>query len=324
MIMEERKELEGVLAVWKPAGWTSHDVVAKVRRLTRMRRIGHAGTLDPGVTGVLPLCLGRATRAVEYLQELPKAYDAVMRLGVATDTEDMTGAVTETADASHVTGEMVRETLARFTGEIEQVPPMYSAVKVGGRKLYELAREGKTVERAPRRVTIHSLELRFAELGGPEPRIGFSVVCSKGTYIRTLCVDIGRALGVPAAMESLVRTMSAGLRESDCLTLEAIEELAASGRLAEALLPVDRALDQYPRVDVGAAEAARAVQGQRIRLPLAAAGGLVRVYGAGRFVGLFEADGKAGELKPVKVFASADEFGRVPARQSADHPRTRD
>lgn len=306
--MEHRKELEGILAVWKPAGWTSHDVVAKVRRLTRMRRIGHAGTLDPQVTGVLPLCLGRATRAVEYLQELPKAYEAVMRLGVETDTEDMTGTVTGTADASHVTEAMVREALARFTGEIEQVPPMYSAVKVGGRKLYELAREGRTVERRPRRVTIHSLELKFAELGGPEPRVGFAAVCSKGTYIRTLCVDIGRALGVPAAMETLVRTMSAGLGQADCLTMERIGELAATGGLAEALLPVDRALGMFPRVDVSAAAAAWAARGQRIRLPAGQTEGLVRLYGAGRFVGLFEADGEAGVLKPVKVFASADEF----------------
>ena len=306
--MEQQKEMEGILAVWKPAGWTSHDVVAKVRRLARMRRIGHAGTLDPQVTGVLPLCLGRATRAVEYLQELPKAYDAVMRLGTATDTEDLTGTVIEKADASHVTEEMVRGALARFAGEIEQVPPMYSAVKVGGRKLYELAREGKTVEREARRVTIHSLELKFAELGGSDPRIGFSVVCSKGTYIRTLCVDIGRALGVPAAMESLVRTMSAGISASDCLTMERIEELAAAGGLADALLPVDRALGHYPRVDVSAAAAARAARGQRIRLPHGQAEGLVRLYGAGRFVGLFDADGEAGVLKPVKVFASADEF----------------
>jgi tRNA pseudouridine55 synthase len=307
--MEQPKELEGILAVWKPAGWTSHDVVAKVRKITRMRRIGHAGTLDPQVTGVLPLCLGRATRAVEYMQELPKAYEAVMQLGVATDTEDLTGTVLDTADASHVTGAMVRETLARFTGEIEQVPPMYSAVKVGGRKLYELAREGKTVERKARKVTIHSLELRFAELGVPRPRIGFAAVCSKGTYIRTLCVDIGRALGVPAAMESLTRTMSAGIGESECLTMERIGELAASGGLADALLPVDRALGAFPRVDVGAAAAARAVRGQPVKSAARQpAGGLVRLYGAGRFVGLFEADGNAGALRPVKVFASADEF----------------
>lgn len=306
--MEQSKELEGILAVWKPAGWTSHDVVAKVRRWTRMRRIGHAGTLDPQVTGVLPLCLGRATRVVEYMQELPKAYETVMQLGVATDTEDLTGTVTETGDASHVTEAMLREALARFIGEIEQVPPMYSAVKVGGRKLYELAREGKTVERKARKVTIHSLELRFAELGVPRPRIGFGAVCSKGTYIRTLCVDIGRALGVPAAMESLVRTMSAGLGESDCLTMERIEALAASGELADALLPVDRALGHYPRIDVGAAAAARAVRGQRVKPASPQQEGLVRLYGAGRFVGLFEADGDAGVLRPVKVFASADEF----------------
>src|SRR5690606_6893481 len=222
--MTDTKQLDGILAVWKPAGWTSHDVVAKLRRWTRMRRIGHAGTLDPQVTGVLPLCLGRATRVVEYMQELPKAYEAVMQFGIATDTEDLTGTVTETADASHVTEPMVREALRQLTGVIEQVPPMYSAVTVGGRKLYELAREGKVVERKPRRVTVHSLTLRFAELGGPQPRIGFAAVCSKGTYIRTLCVDIGRALGVPAAMESLTRTESAGIVQADCLTMEQIEE----------------------------------------------------------------------------------------------------
>lgn len=277
-----------------------------------MRRIGHAGTLDPQVTGVLPLCLGRATRVVEYMQELPKAYEAVMQFGIATDTEDLTGTVTETADASHVTEPMVREALRQLTGVIEQVPPMYSAVKVGGRKLYELAREGKVVERKPRRVTVHSLTLRFAELGGPQPRIGFAAVCSKGTYIRTLCVDIGRALGVPAAMESLTRTESAGIVQADCLTMEQIEEKVRTGTLAGALLPIDRPLHRYPRVDVSAAAGLKAAQGRRVFIPpdqaAGAGSGLVRLYGGGRFVGLFQADAATGMLQPVKVFASTDDF----------------
>ncbi|MGO4372582.1 tRNA pseudouridine(55) synthase TruB, partial [Paenibacillus sp. MCAF20] len=151
--------MDGILAVWKPEGWTSHDVVAKVRRILRMKRIGHAGTLDPMVTGVLPLCLGRSTRVVEYLQERPKAYEAVLKLGISTDTEDVTGAVLEDQPNPQVTEDAVRKALRQFVGQIDQIPPMFSAVKVDGKRLYELAREGKTVERKSRTVTIYQLEL---------------------------------------------------------------------------------------------------------------------------------------------------------------------
>ena len=301
--------MDGILAVWKPAGWTSHDVVAKVRRLLRIKRIGHAGTLDPQVTGVLPLCIGRATRVVEYLQELPKAYEAVLQLGVSTDTEDMTGNVLERREGVRVTEQQARAALARFAGEIEQVPPMYSAVKVGGKRLYELAREGKTVERKSRRVTVYGIELTFAELDVPLPRIGFAVTCSKGTYIRTLCVDIGRALGVPAAMAELRRTVSAGLSEADCVTLEEIEALQAQGLLEDKLLPAERALEHLPRMTADSRIAQMALQGRK--LPYAATGteasaseGLIRLFGEdGRFIGLYRADGDADLLVPVKVFS---------------------
>jgi tRNA pseudouridine55 synthase len=305
--MKASHELDGILAVWKPAGWTSHDVVAKVRGITRTKRIGHAGTLDPMVTGVLPLCIGRATRVVEYMQELPKAYEAVLQLGIATDTEDMTGTVTERAEAGHITEEAVLRTIAGFVGEIDQVPPMYSAVKVDGKRLYELAREGKSVERKSRKVTIHSIEARFLELGIPEPRIGLTVKCSKGTYIRTLCVDIGRALGVPAAMGELKRTLSAGFGEADCLTLDEIARLQASCELAAKLMPADRALSYLPRAELDERNADKALKGQKLSLaaaPLAAGDDekLVRFYGEQGFIGIFQADLELRAWRPVKVF----------------------
>lgn len=300
--------MDGIIAVWKPAGWTSHDVVAKVRRIVRMKRIGHAGTLDPMVTGVLPLCLGRSTRVVEYLQDRPKAYEAVIQLGIATDTEDLTGTVLEEKTGIQVTREQILQVLQSFMGEIEQVPPMFSAVKVDGKRLYELAREGKTVERKSRKVTIHQIELLEADLEADKPRFSFSVVCSKGTYIRTLCVDIGRALGVPAAMAELTRTMSGGIMREQCVTLEELEELQTAGRLDEKLLPSDLAIDHLQRVQADAAVTQIALRGQKIPYKRLAAsfdsGGLVRLYGENdAFIGIYEADDEASVLKPVKVFS---------------------
>ncbi|GMK48093.1 tRNA pseudouridine(55) synthase TruB [Paenibacillus glycanilyticus] len=300
--------MDGIIAVWKPAGWTSHDVVAKVRRIVRMKRIGHAGTLDPMVTGVLPLCLGRSTRVVEYLQERPKAYEAVIQLGTATDTEDLTGTVLEEQTGIKVTREQVLQVLQSFVGEIDQVPPMFSAVKVDGKRLYELAREGKTVERKSRKVTIHQIDLLDAVLDADKPRFTFSVICSKGTYIRTLCVDIGRALGVPAAMAELTRTMSGGITREQCVTIEELEELQAAGKLEEKLLPADIAIDHLQRVQANAAVTEMALRGQKIPYNRMAASfdssSLVRLYGENdAFIGIFEADDQALALKPVKVFS---------------------
>lgn len=299
--------MNGILAVWKPAGWTSHDVVAKARRLLRTKRIGHAGTLDPEVTGVLPLCVGKATRVVEYMQDLPKAYEAVLRFGISTDTQDLTGTVVEQLDAVTLSERDIRRTLVSFVGEIEQLPPMYSAVKVDGKRLYELAREGKTAERKPRKATIYELELLETELQRNHPVIRFRVTCSKGTYIRTLCVDIGEALGVPAVMAELVRTESGGLKQKDCLTLEQIEALQEEGRLQERLLPPDAVLAHLPRAVAGGEAAAMALQGRRITyrqlLTQPESDRLTRLYGEdGAFLGVFRPEPELSELKPVKVF----------------------
>jgi tRNA pseudouridine55 synthase len=304
----QTEQLEGVLPVWKPAGWTSHDVVAKVRRLTGVRRIGHAGTLDPAVTGVLPLCVGRATRLVEYLQEMPKSYEAVVTFGVGTDTDDLTGSVIAEADASRLTEEDIRRAIQSFTGELEQIPPMVSAVRVGGKRLYEYARQGRTVERKPRRVMVYDIRiLEVRGCGEPRPQARFRVRCSKGTYIRSLCADIGRKLEVPAAMAELVRIESAGLTETDCITLERLASLREAGRLAEALVPGDRLLRHLPAVTANRRAAVDAVHGKAPDLAglrgVPERAGLVRLYGPDdAFLGIFRFDPVRGAVLPVKVW----------------------
>jgi tRNA pseudouridine55 synthase len=301
---------DGVLAVWKPAGWTSHDVVAKARRLLGVRRIGHTGTLDPAVTGVLPLCVGRSTRFVEYLQDMPKTYEAVLRFGIATDTEDLTGVILEEADASDLTEERIRDVVLSFLGDIEQVPPMVSAVKVDGKRLYELARQGVTVERKPRKATIHAIEIGEVRAGVRHPEVRFTVRCSKGTYIRTLCADIGRALGVPAAMASLVRTESAGLSRKDCVTLEEIPELIREGALASRIRPAHRLLAHMPLTVAGWTEARHAVQGKpipagRLRPVPRQPGKWLIEREDGSCLGIFRLEEGSDQLRAVKVFPPA-------------------
>lgn len=302
-------ELTGVLAVYKPAGFTSHDVVAKARRILGMKRIGHTGTLDPQVTGVLPLCLGRATRVVEYIQELPKEYVATLRLGFASDTEDLTGTITESVEEVQVTEAEVQAVLNSFKGVISQVPPMYSAVKVDGKRLYELAREGKTVERKSREVEIYEIEMQDMVWSGNYPDITFRALCSKGTYIRTLCVDIGRALGVPGVMVKLERTMSAGISASHCLTLEQIAEHKEAGTLEEHLIAADEAISHLPRHTVAEEKKKAALQGQRLSLrfvaPEVKSNGDFRLYDLqGEFLGIYALEA-TGAIAPVKVFAQA-------------------
>ena len=299
--------LEGILAVYKPAGFTSHDVVAKTRGILQMKRIGHTGTLDPQVTGVLPLCLGRATRMVEYLQELPKEYHATVRLGVSSDTEDATGQIIEQVDHVHVTREQLEEVLASFHGVISQVPPMYSAVKVNGKRLYELAREGKSVERKSREVTIHEIEMTSCELDQPHPEISFRVLCSKGTYIRTLCVDIGRKLMVPSLMVKLERTISSGITADKCLTFEQLEAYMKDGTLGEHLIPVDEAVRHLPAHTVADEKRAAALQGQRLShsvvKPPVVTDESIRLYDSeGIFLGIFKKQEGTGAIVPVKVF----------------------
>ncbi|OCT13773.1 tRNA pseudouridine(55) synthase TruB [Paenibacillus pectinilyticus] len=301
--------LEGILPVWKPAGFTSHDVVAKVRRILGIKRIGHTGTLDPQVTGVLPLCIGRATRMVEYIQELPKEYEAVLRIGLSTDTEDMTGSVLE--EVSHVSliEDQVRKALQSFVGDIEQIPPMFSAVKVDGKRLYELAREGKEVERKARKATIYELEILALRLDLKHPEIHFRAVCSKGTYIRTLCVDIGKSLGYPAVMESLIRTSTGNIRKEQCLTFEQIAQLKEEGLLQQQLIPMDTAISHIPSVTLTDQEAVHALQGKKLTLAAIrvahadASQTIFRAYSPDeRFLGLFEWKSTSHVLVPAKVF----------------------
>lgn len=304
-----QQSLEGVLPVWKPEGFTSHDVVAKARGILGIKRIGHTGTLDPQVTGVLPLCIGRATRMVEYIQELPKEYEAKLLIGLSTDTEDMTGAVTAKADHVQLNETQVREILQRFIGDIDQTPPMFSAVKIDGKRLYELAREGKEVERKSRRVTIHQLEILSMDLEAEHPEIHFRVLCSKGTYIRTLCVDIGKALGYPAVMKSLIRTSTGSIRKEQCLTFEQMAELKKQGTLQAHLIPMDQAISHIPAVELSSEEAVHVQQGKRITLPAQRMEGatgsqvLLRAYSPDqRFLGLFEWKSTSQILIPSKVF----------------------
>jgi len=210
----------GILIIDKPEGWTSMDVCAKLRGILRERRIGHGGTLDPMATGVLPVFVGSATRAVEFAEKGDKEYVAVLRLGLVTNTQDTTGEVLEEKAVS-VTAEDLRSVLPRFTGEQEQLPPMFSAIKIGGKKLYELARAGQEVERKVRRITIHELELLEQK---SETKFVLRVRCSKGTYIRALCHDIGQALGCGGCMSGLRRTMAAGFTLAQAVTLEQVQE----------------------------------------------------------------------------------------------------
>ncbi|MED1798358.1 tRNA pseudouridine(55) synthase TruB [Brevibacillus porteri] len=245
--------VNGVLVIDKPAGMTSHDCVARIRRLYGTKKVGHTGTLDPDVTGVLPICVGHATRLVEYLQELPKRYDVVMRLGSSTTTEDASGEVVEQAsvDAASITTERIQALFESFLGEMEQVPPMFSAVKVNGKRLYDLAREGTVIERQARKVTLYELTLHKISVDGDTVDVAFTCTCSKGTYMRTLCVDLGRALGYPAHMKLLRRIKSGPFQEQEAIPLQQIEEQAVTGEdISRYLVSIPQAISFLPSFQV--------------------------------------------------------------------------
>ncbi|MCD7856243.1 MAG: tRNA pseudouridine(55) synthase TruB [Clostridiales bacterium] len=285
----------GIIVIDKPADWTSMDVCAKLRRLLGERRIGHAGTLDPMATGVLPVFVGRATRAVEFAESGEKEYLATLRLGLTTDTQDTTGAVLSTAPAV-CTGADLEAVLPQFRGEILQVPPMYSALKVNGQKLCNLARKGRTVERQPRAITIFALEV-VEQVGGAEYTL--RVRCSKGTYIRTLCHDIGQALGCGGVMASLRRTEAAGFTLAQAVTLEDVAQAAEEGRAGTLLRPVDSLFQRYPSVQVEGRLEALCRNGNPF--PFDGAEGRCRVYGSdGTFLMLGQCQN--GEMRTVKSF----------------------
>lgn len=283
----------------KPAGWTSHDVVARVRRLAGTRRVGHAGTLDPMATGVLPLGVGRGTRVIEYLSDADKAYRAAVRLGVTTDTDDAEGRTISENDISALTPEQVARALQGFVGAIEQRAPVYSAIKRAGTPLYALARRGEAVEPPVRHVTIHRISVIAVAL----PLIEFDVACSKGTYVRSLARDLGEQLGCGAHLAALRRTRSGPFSEADAVTLDGLAGAAENGSFAALLQPPDAALIAMPRLDLNGDAAADLLHGRTIRAIEGVHDALARAYSPdGMFLGIVRAAG--GEVwMPEKVFS---------------------
>ena len=283
--------MNGIVIIDKPQGWTSQDVTARLRRVFQTRRIGHGGTLDPMATGVLPVFVGRATRGVEFFEHAEKTYETVLRLGLTTDTEDITGTVLTRQEAS-VTTAQVEKALTQFRGDILQVPPMYSALKVNGQKLYDLARKGKEVERQPRPITIH--ELTFLEMEGSDVRL--RVRCSKGTYIRTLCKDIGEALGCGGCMAAL-RRVSAG--EYTIEEAVPLQELLETQEPEKYLRAVDTMFHNYPAVKLTANQEKRCRNGNTFSVKLA--DGTYRAYSqGGEFLMLAKVDDSV--MSTVKSF----------------------
>ncbi|WP_397537556.1 tRNA pseudouridine(55) synthase TruB [Rummeliibacillus pycnus] len=243
----------GILPLWKERGMTSHDCVFKIRKILHTKKVGHTGTLDPGVEGVLPICIGNATRLAEYLTDTGKVYEAIIEIGTTTTTEDAEGEVVEEdTTEKHITRTQVLEALKSLTGVISQTPPMFSAVKVNGRKLYEYARSGEVVDRPTRQITIYALDLLDdCEIyEGKSITFPVRIACSKGTYIRTLAVQIGEELGYPAHMASLVRTKSGTFTIDDCVTLEQLQEKVENEQLRDCIKPLEYALMDFPQIEI--------------------------------------------------------------------------
>ena len=287
--------MNGIIIIDKPPEWTSNDVVSRLRRVFNTRRIGHGGTLDPMATGVLPVFVGRATRGVEFFEHAEKIYEATVRFGLTTDTEDITGKVlTETQ--VHLTREELETVLPRFRGDILQVPPMYSAIKVNGQKLYDLARKGREVERQPRPITIH--ELQLLEFSGNEARL--RVRCSKGTYIRTLCKDIGEALGCGGCMAALRRVEAGEYTLEGSVPLRQLLDISERGEDVEHLLrPVDTMFASHRALKLNEKQTRLVKNGNAFSADCA--DGTYRVYGPeGEFLALCKAEG--GRVSTIKSF----------------------
>lgn len=299
---------DGILNVYKEKGFTSHDVVAKMRGILKQKKIGHTGTLDPMAEGVLPVCLGNATKLCDMLADKTKTYEAVLLLGMETDTQDTTGRILAESPVC-IGEEEVRKAVLSFLGPYSQIPPMYSALKVDGKKLYELARAGKEVERKARPVEILEIQVERIEL----PRVFFTVTCSKGTYIRTLCYDIGRKLGCGGCMEALLRTRVSCFSLENSLKLSRIEALRDEGSLKEYILPVDQVFSAYPALRVKPEYDRLVHNGNPIyRNQTEGEGrlfeGSVRVYDSqGRFIGVYGPEQEKNLRKPQKVFLGGNE-----------------
>ena len=299
--------MNGIINVYKEKGFTSHDVVAKLRGILRQKKIGHTGTLDPDATGVLPVCLGNATKLCDMLTDKNKTYQAVLKLGIVTDTQDMTGEIQEEKIVS-VTKEEVESTILSFIGDYEQSPPMYSALKVNGKKLYELAREGKVIERKAR--LVHILDIQIQNIDMEQHEIIMLVSCSKGTYIRTLCHDIGEKLGCGGCMKSLLRTKVGAFTIEDSLKLEEIEELHKTNNLDSYLVKPDEVFKDYAGIIVkDSADRllynGNAFQKRNVAEILEGNQEQYRVYDSKNvFVGVYIWSEERQVYKPVKMFLS--------------------
>lgn len=294
----------GIINIYKEAGYTSHDVVAVLRGILNQKKIGHMGTLDPDAVGVLPTGLGVGTRLNDMLSGGSKEYEAELCLGVSTDTQDMSGNVLERREVTN-TGEQIRDAVYSFKGEYEQIPPMYSAIKVNGRKLYELARKGQEVERKARTVKIEEIEILEISL----PIVRLRVVCSAGTYIRTLCDDIGKKLGCGAAMKSLRRTRVGSFLIKDTVTLSEVERLVKEGGIEKYVIPVDAMFDNLRTISVNEDYNKQLQNGNKMTIDMMydrinpEDGEMVRMYNRnGIFFGIYRYEQKMGEFIPVKMF----------------------
>ncbi len=310
--MEEKElsKLDGVLVLNKPAGMTSHDCVFKVRKLLRTKKVGHTGTLDPDVTGVLPICIGRATKIVEYLTGATKTYEGEVTIGFSTTTEDSSGDVVERREINETfTRAQIETVLKSLTGTIEQVPPMYSAVKINGKKLYEYARQGIEIERPARTIQIYQFELLDERdmFTGENISFRFRVTCSKGTYVRTLAVMIGEKLGYPSHMSYLKRTGSGQFSLTDCLTFEQIEQAVEEGTIQSLLHPIERALFHLPKFKINDTLAEKVRNGAVLPCPEDESlleGQFLMVDSTGKCMAIYaQHPTKKHLIKPVKVLA---------------------
>lgn len=305
--------MEGVVLLHKPKGMTSHDCVFKLRKILREKRIGHTGTLDPDVTGVLPICVGRATKIAQFLTSETKTYEGEATLGFSTTTEDASGEVVEKQDVNRViTRQEVESVLAELTGTLEQVPPMYSAVKVNGKKLYEYARAGKEVERPVRTITIHEFTLLDNRelFEGETISFRFRVTCSKGTYVRTLAVMIGEKLGFPAHMSDLVRTASGEFKLEDCISFEEIEQNVQNGTVESIFISIDEALRKFPKMVVSREQAEKVKNGMFLPNKEQVTAPFITIFDENeRCLAIYEHHPKhPGMLKPMKVLVNNQEL----------------
>lgn len=297
------EDMNGILPLWKPKGLTSHDCVMKIRKLYHTKKVGHTGTLDPEVEGVLPICIGQATKIVQFLTETKKVYVGELTLGIATETEDAYGNVVEEVEVEKIPSHQeIENVLQSFMGEIEQIPPMYSAVKVKGKKLYEYARANEPVERPRRTVTIH--DITFIPSQSEQNRIAFQVTCSKGTYVRTLCVDIGKKLGYPAHMSKLTRIATGSITEADTVDFATIEKACMDGYGEKLLLPITKGLTHLDSLEVDQDTKQKVLNGQKLLKPShIVTQDPFKVMSGKELLAIYQIHPeKKNEIKPVRVF----------------------